>query len=81
VIPVDQVSFAERATGEELNGIHRAHVGLDHCHHLLVGRVRTDLAQAHLGGPDAHCQPGAHVPMELDHLLNYILIYHLSSFG
>jgi len=62
---VDEVALAEGAAGQELDGVDPAHVGLDDGHHFLVGRVGTDLGQRHLGGPDAHGQPRAHVAVEL----------------
>lgn len=69
---MDQVTLAESAAGEVLDGVYSAHVRFDQRHHLLVGGVWSYLAQPHLGRPNAHRQPRAHVAVKPRYVLDHI---------
>jgi hypothetical protein len=76
---MDEVALAEGAPGEELDGVHAAHVGLDDGHHLLVGGMRADLLQRDLGGPDPHGEAGTHVAVKRHGLLQRLCVGHRST--
>lgn len=79
MVAVDEVALAERAAGEELDGVDATHVGLDDGHDLFVGGVRSDLGQRDLCGAHPHREPGAHVPVERDDVGESLFVDHASS--
>jgi hypothetical protein len=74
MVQVDQITLAKGAAGKKLDGIHAAHVGLNHCHNFLVLGVGADFSQGHLGCPDANGKSRAHVAVKSHCLFNHLLI-------
>ncbi|MBP1725502.1 MAG: hypothetical protein H6Q51_800 [Deltaproteobacteria bacterium] len=71
VVEMNQVPLAKGAAGQELDGIHPAHVGLNHGHDLLVLGMGTDLSEGNLRCPDADGQAGTHVAVKGTGLFNH----------